>query len=59
MTGEMLLEERREILHTSKEDLMQVGDILDKLCEKAGVCIIGGRASLEGAGTSLMQIEDL
>ena len=38
---------------------MQVGDILDKLCEKAGVCIIGGRASLEGAGTSLMQIEDL
>ena len=59
VTGEMLLEERREILHTSKEDLMQVGDILDKLCEKAGVCIIGGRASLEGAGTSLMQIEDL
>ncbi len=59
VTGEMLLEERREILHTSKEDLMQVSDILDKLCKKAGVCIIGGRASLEGAGTDLIQIEDL
>ena len=38
---------------------MQVSDILDKLCKKAGVCIIGGRASLEGAGTDLIQIEDL
>lgn len=59
VTREMLLRERRQILHTSEEDLMEVADVLDKLCEKAGVCIIGGRTSLEAAGTVLTQIEDL
>ena len=59
VTKEMRLEERRQILCTSREDLMRAADVLDKLCEKAGVCIIGGRTSLEAAKTVLTQIEDL
>ena len=36
-----------------------VSQVLDDIAEKAGVCIIGGKASLDSAGTVLTQIESL
>ena len=59
MTAGMLRKERSEILHTSKEDLLMVSEMLDGIAEKAGVCIIGGKTSLDTAGTVLTQIESL
>lgn len=59
VTVDMLRKERSEILHTSKEDLRIVSDILDDICSKAGVCIIGGKTSLDTAGTIFTQIESL
>ncbi len=59
VTREMLCIERREILYTSKEDLIVISDILDQICRKAGICLIGGRTSLEAAGNILTRTEEL
>lgn len=59
VTAGMLQRERSEILHTSKEDLLMVSEVLDEIAENAGVCIIGGKTSLDAAGTVLTQIENL
>ncbi len=59
VTRDELLKIRSEILHTSKEDLVEAGNLLDQICEIAGVCIIGGKTSLDTAGSILAQIEDL
>ena len=59
VTAGILRKDRSEILHTSKEDLLMVSQVLDDIAEKAGVCIIGGKASLDSAGTVLTQIESL
>ncbi|MEZ3435620.1 MAG: insulinase family protein [Lachnospiraceae bacterium] len=59
VTAGMLQKERCEILHTSKEDLLMVSEMLDEIAEHAGVCIIGGKTSLDTAGTVLTQTESL
>lgn len=50
---------RREILHTSYEDLEQVGNILTQTCVDANTCIIAGPHTFEGANQDEWQIEVL
>lgn len=59
VTADVLRKDRSEILHTSKEELLTVSDVLDEICKKAGVCVIGGKTSLDAAGAVLTQIENL
>lgn len=59
VTREMVCRERREILRTSKEDLMRASDVLEQVCENGGVCVIGGKDSLNSAGTILTQQQEL
>ncbi len=41
---------RREILGTTTEQLLEIADVLDKLCSEAGVCVIGGKTVLDACG---------
>lgn len=47
ITSEMRRKERREILHTSKEELVEVGLMLDFICKNAGECIVGGKCQMD------------
>ena len=38
---------RREILHTDKKALGDYADMLDKLCDAAGICVIGGKVLVD------------
>lgn len=58
VTPEMRQKVRSEILHTSKEELVRISYIFDCICSKAGVCIIGGKASTDMSG-ELSHIENL
>lgn len=57
VTWEMICRERSEILCTTKEDLTRVSYVLDQVCENGGVCVIGGKSSLDAASTILEQQE--
>lgn len=59
VTVKMRQKVRSEILHTTREELMWVSDVLDFICENAGVCVIGGKTSLDAVGTILTQVENL
>ena len=41
--------ESREGLRTSKEDILAVADLLEKVIADSGICIIGGKAQLDAA----------
>ncbi len=49
----------REILHTSRADLEAFSRVLDAVCGRAGVCVVGGRACLEACGEKLDSITSL
>ena len=53
VTGEARREDRRQILHTTAEDLEKVSYILDEICEKGGSCIVGSQEALDAAGDAL------
>ena len=57
VTWERICRERSEILCTTKEDLMRVIYVLNQVCEKGGVCVIGGKSSLDAVSTILEQQE--
>lgn len=59
VTVKMRQKVRSEILHTTREELMWVSEVLDFICENAGVCVIGGKTSLDAVGTILTQVENL
>ncbi|MCI9452381.1 MAG: hypothetical protein HFG83_00845 [Dorea sp.] len=59
VTWEMICRERSEILCTTKEDLMRVIYVLNQVCEKGGVCVIGGKSSLDAVSTILEQQQEL
>ena len=48
-TYEAEAKERYEVLHTTKEDILRAADLIEKLVANAGVCIVGGKAQLDGA----------
>lgn len=59
MTEETRQKIREEILHTTVEDLLDVSKVLDRICENAGICVIGGKESLDAAEGILTQVESL
>ncbi len=59
LTEETRQKIREEILHTTAEELVRVGEILDRICERAGICIVGGQESLDAAEGMLTRIESL
>ena len=52
------IRERHEILHTTREQLMDFSHTLDAVCKTSGVCVIGGRDVID-ACTELETVEPL
>lgn len=50
---------RREILHTTRDDLRAAADMLDAACADAGVCVIGGKAALDACSGQITKVEPL
>lgn len=59
LTPERRQQTRREILHTTKEDMIRISDILDYLCKHAGVCVIDGKNGMKKCENLLSDIEKL
>lgn len=59
ITDEMRQKMRSEILHTSKEELAWIADVLDSICKNAGVCVIAGKSILSASGKEFTRIENL
>ena len=57
VTNEDLTRMRREILETDREQLMAFSHVLDRVCETAGVCVVGGSHVLEACGDFLEETE--
>ncbi len=49
-SGEDLDQQRREILHTTPEELTAFADILDEVAAEKHVCIIGGKGEIDACG---------
>ncbi len=56
-TSDDVIREHREILSTDKKKLGRFAEVLSKLIEKAGTCVVGGQNVLEACG--LDKIEPL
>ena len=50
---------RREILHTTREDLAAFSRTLDALCSRSGICVIGGKRILDECSGALDSVEPL
>lgn len=50
---------RGEILNTTREELRTFSEVLDQICAAAGVCVIGGKETLDACGGILDRIEAL
>ena len=48
VTRDMRRKERMEILHTTPENLRQIADLLERVCETGDSCVIGGERVLDG-----------
>lgn len=59
LTDEALQRERDEILATTPEQLMAFSEILDEICARSGVCVVGGRNTLDACGDKLDAVEAL
>ena len=57
VTNEDLTRMRREILETDREQLLAFSRVLDRVCETAGVCVVGGSHVLEACGEFLEETE--
>ena len=58
-TPEDLQKLRREMLGTTKEDLMRFADTLDSLASSTAICVIGGSAQLDGCTNILDSVESI
>ena len=58
-TTEDLQRIRREMLRTTKEDLVRFADTLDSLASSTAICVIGGAAQLEGCTNVLESVESI
>lgn len=59
ISNDDLQQERDEILGTTAEKLTEFSHVLDEVCEKAGVCVIGGKNTLDACGEMLESVEAL
>ena len=50
---------RREMLCTTKDDLLRFADTLDSLTNSTSICVIGGAAQLEGCTNILDSVESI
>ncbi len=57
-TNDDRVRERHEILHTTREQLVDFSHTLDAVCKNSGICVIGGRDVLD-ACTELETVEPL
>ena len=57
VTNEDLIRERREILETDREQLTAFSHMLDRVCEEAHLCVVGGPHVLEACGDLLKETE--
>ena len=48
---------RREMLRTTKPDLLRFADTLDSLAKSPAICIVGGAAQIEGCANILEKVE--
>ncbi len=58
-TPEDLQKLRREMLRTTKDDLLRFADTLDSLTNSTAICVIGGAAQLEGCTNVLDSVESI
>lgn len=58
-TPEDLQKLRREMLRTTKDDLLRFADTLDSLTNSTAICVIGGAAQLEGCTNILDSVESI
>ncbi len=58
-THEDMQRERREILGTTGDRLMEFSRQLDEICAVSGVCVIGGKNTLDACGDKLDSVETL
>ena len=58
-TPEDLQKLRREMLRTTKEDLVRFAGTLDSLTNSPAICVIGGAAQLEGCTNMLDSVESI
>ncbi|MBR1781294.1 MAG: insulinase family protein [Oscillospiraceae bacterium] len=56
-TAEKRQKKHSEMLHTSPDDLLRVADALDVLTAGAGICVIGGKETLDACGDALARVE--
>ena len=50
---------RRDMLRTTKDDLLRFADTLDSLTNSTAICVIGGAAQLEGCTNVLDSVESI
>ena len=50
---------RYEMLHTSREDLIEFSHTLDRIAANSGVCVIGGKAVIDACGDGLDTVESV
>ena len=58
-TPEDLQKLRREMLRTTKEDLVRFAGTLDSLTNSTAICVIGGAVQLEGCTNILDSVESI
>ena len=58
-TPDDLQKVRREMLGTTKGDLLRFADTLDSLTNSTAICVIGGAAQLEGCTNMLDSVESI
>ncbi len=58
-TPDTLQKLRREMLHTTKADLLRFADTLDSLTNSTAICVIGGAVQLDGCTNMLDSVESI
>lgn len=58
-TEEERMQEWNQVLHTTKEQLLALADLLDAACAQSKICVIGGQTSLDACGDQLSHIESV
>lgn len=59
ITNDDLQRERDEILGTTSEQLEAFSRVLDEVCAKSGICVVGGKNTLDACGNALDCVEAL
>ena len=58
-TEEDRTREWNQVLHTTKDDLRKLSDVIGKACDESVVCVIGGKTAMDACGSRLEHIESV